>query len=111
MFRIGARADWFDARTTLPKDLANPAKSIAGVPQAHPQAPSNKLTLPPRIGVSYPVSPNAALYFAYGHFYQYPPMRDMFSNSDYTVLADLAAADRSEEHTSELQSHSFISYA
>jgi outer membrane receptor protein involved in Fe transport len=93
MFRIGARADWFDARTTLPSDLANPANSIAGVPQAHPQATSNKLTLSPRIGVSYPVSPNAALYFAYGHFYQYPPMRDMFSNSDYTVLADLAAAD------------------
>ena len=92
-FRIGARADWFDARTALPSDLANPANSIQGVPQSVPQATTNKLTLSPRIGVSYPVSPNAALYFAYGHFYQYPPMRDMFSNSDYTVLADLQAAD------------------
>jgi outer membrane receptor protein involved in Fe transport len=92
-FRIGARADWFDARTALPSDLANPANSITGVPQSHLQATSNKLTLSPRIGVSYPVSPTAALYFAYGHFYQYPPMRDMFSNSDYTVLADLQAAD------------------
>src|SRR5439155_14775494 len=40
-FRIGARADWFDARTTLPSDLANPANSITGVPQSVPRATSN----------------------------------------------------------------------
>jgi outer membrane receptor protein involved in Fe transport len=92
-FRLGARADWFDARTDLPSDLANPANSITDVPQSHPQATSNKLTVSPRVGVSYPVSPTAALYFAYGHFYQYPPMRDMFKNADYSVLRDLQAAD------------------
>ncbi len=92
-FRLGVRADWFDARTALPSDLANPANSIPDVPQSRPQATGNKLTLSPRAGVSYPVSPTAALYFAYGHFYQYPPMRDMFTNADYTVLADLQAAD------------------
>jgi outer membrane receptor protein involved in Fe transport len=92
-FRIGARGDWFDARTELPSDLENPANSIPDVPQSTLKATSNKLTLSPRVGVSYPVSPTAALYFAYGHFYQYPPMRDMFNNSDYSVLADLQAAD------------------
>ncbi|HXJ67424.1 MAG TPA: TonB-dependent receptor, partial [Verrucomicrobiae bacterium] len=30
-FRVGARFDWFDARTTLPSDLANPANSIPDV--------------------------------------------------------------------------------
>jgi outer membrane receptor protein involved in Fe transport len=90
---LGARADWFDARTTLPSDLANPANSIAGVPRSVPQSTANKLNLSPRAGVSYPVSPQAALYFAYGHFYQYPPLRDMFNNSDYSELADLQAAD------------------
>lgn len=97
-FRVGARVDWFDARSTIPSDLANPANSISGVPQSVPQATSNKLNVSPRIGVSYPVSPNAAVYFAYGHFYQYPPMRDMFSNSDYSVLADLQAADDIQRH-------------
>jgi outer membrane receptor protein involved in Fe transport len=97
-FRLGARADWFDARTTVPSDLANPANSIPDVPQSVPQATSNKLTVSPRIGVSYPVSPSAAVYFAYGHFYQYPPMRDMFNNSDYSVLADLQAADDIQRH-------------
>jgi outer membrane receptor protein involved in Fe transport len=97
-FRLGARADWFDARSSIPSDLANPANSIPGVPQSYPQATSNKLTVSPRVGVSYPVSPTAAVYFAYGHFYQYPPMRDMFSNSDYSVLADLQAADDIQRH-------------
>ena len=97
-FRVGGRADWFDARTTLPSDLANPANSIPDVPQSTPQATSNKLTLSPRIGVSYPVSDHSALYFAYGHFYQYPPLRDMFNNSDYSVLADLQAADDVERN-------------
>ena len=93
MLRVGARFDWFDARTTLPSDLANPANSIPDVPQSTPQATSNKLNISPRVGVSYPVAPNAAIYFSYGHFYQYPPMRNLFDNSNYSVLADLQAAD------------------
>jgi outer membrane receptor protein involved in Fe transport len=92
-FRVGARFDWFDARTTLPSDLANPANSIPDVPQSVPVATTNKLNVAPRIGVSYPVAPTAALYFSYGHFYQYPPMRELFNNSDYSVLADLQASD------------------
>lgn len=91
--RLGVRGDWFDARTTLPSDLANPANSIPGVPTSVEKATSNKFNLSPRLGVSYPVSPTAAVYFAYGHFYQYPAFRDIFSNADYTVLADLQAAD------------------
>lgn len=97
-FRLGVRGDWFDARTTLPSDLANPANSIPDVPQSLPRDTENKLTISPRAGVSYPVSPTAALYFAYGHFYQYPPMRDIFSNSDYTVLADLQSATDFQRH-------------
>jgi outer membrane receptor protein involved in Fe transport len=92
-FRVGARFDWFDARTTLPSDLANPANSIPDVPQSTPVPTTNKLNVSPRVGVSYPVAPNAAIYFSYGHFYQYPPMRELFNNSDYSVLADLQAAD------------------
>ena len=91
--RLGLRGDWFDARTSLPSDLANPANSIPGVPQSHEQATSNKFNLSPRLGISYPMSDHAAMYFAYGHFYQYPAFRDIFSNADYSVLADLQAAD------------------
>ena len=65
-FRVGARFDWFDARTTLPSDLANPANSIPDVPQSTPVATTNTLNVSPRVGLSYPVAPNAALYFSYG---------------------------------------------
>ncbi|MEQ1832148.1 MAG: TonB-dependent receptor [Candidatus Eisenbacteria bacterium] len=91
--RIGVRGDWFDARATLPSDLANPANSIVGVPQSHPEATSNKFNLSPRVGISYPMSERAALYFAYGHFYQYPAFRDIFNNADYSVLRDIQSSD------------------
>jgi outer membrane receptor protein involved in Fe transport len=93
MLRVGVRFDWFDARSTLPSDLANPANTIPDVPQSSPRPTSNKLNVSPRIGVSYPVAPNAAIYFSYGHFYQYPPMQNLFDNSNYGVLHDLATSD------------------
>ncbi len=91
--RGGARVEFFDARTWLPSDLANPANSISGAPQSVAEATSNKLTLSPRIGVSYPISKSAALFFAYGHFYQLPGLGQIFTNSDYSVLRDIQAGE------------------
>jgi len=87
--RAGLRYDMFDARTTLPSDLSNPANSIPGSPVSYPVRTSIKNTISPRIGVSYPITPGLSLYFAYGHFYQMPKLGDIFSNSDYSVLNDL----------------------
>ena len=89
--RAGLRADYFDANSTIPSDLANPANSITGAPPSVPQATTVKFSLSPRIGVSYPVSKSAAVFFAYGHFVQIAPLGQIFTNSDYSVLADLAA--------------------
>jgi outer membrane receptor protein involved in Fe transport len=47
------------------------------------------MSLAPRLGVSYPITRDAALFFAYGHFYQMPPLRDIFQNADYMILRDL----------------------
>ena len=92
-FRAGLRLDYFDARTTVPSDLSNPGNTIEGVPQSHPERTSRKVTLSPRLGVSYPVSPKASLYFAYGHFYQLPKLGDIFGNADYSILGNLAAGE------------------
>jgi len=89
--RAGARLEYFDARSTLPSDLANPANSIAGVPLSVPRRTSRKITVAPRLGVSYPVSKDAALFFAYGHFYQMPALGQVFTNANYSVLSDLQA--------------------
>jgi outer membrane receptor protein involved in Fe transport len=91
--RGGLRAEYFDARSYTPSDLANPANSIAGVPRSHPVRTTAKVTVAPRLGVSYPISRNASLFFAYGHFYQMPGLGKIFDYSDYDRLADIQAAD------------------
>lgn len=89
--RAGVRFDFFDARSTLPSDLANPANAIAGAPVSSPVGTRAKYSFSPRLGVSYPVAKDAALFFAYGHFYQLPPLGDIFREADYSILEDLQA--------------------
>jgi outer membrane receptor protein involved in Fe transport len=89
--RAGARFDYFDARSTLPSNLANPANAIAGAPTSVPVPTSNKYSLAPRLGVSYPVANRGALHFAYGHFNQFPPLGRIFANADFNVLTNLQA--------------------
>lgn len=93
--RAGGRFEFFDARSYLPSDLANPANSISGVPLSHPVRTTRKYSLAPRIGVSYPISKNAALFFAYGHFYQFPGLGQIFEHADYDELKDLQAGETS----------------
>ena len=87
--RAGVRFEYFNARAMLPGDLANPANSILGQPVTPWRATTRKMSLAPRLGVSYPVTKDAALFFAYGHFYQMPSLGDIFQNSDYNILQDL----------------------
>ncbi len=89
--RAGLRFDSFDARSTVPSDPANPANSIAGAPASVSQPTTVKQSFSPRLGVSQRVSRRASIYFAYGHFSQLPGLGQIFSNTDYSILADLAA--------------------
>jgi len=91
IFRAGLRWEYFDANSTLPSDLQNPANSIEGAPESLPKSTSTKTSLAPRLGVSYPITASAALFFAYGHFYQMPALGQIFSNSNYEVLTELQA--------------------
>ncbi len=89
MVRGGARLEYFDANTTVPGDLQNPANSIAGAPPSSQKKTTTKIVVAPRLGVSYPVIANGSVYFSYGHFYQLPAINQFFSNSDYSILKDL----------------------
>jgi outer membrane receptor protein involved in Fe transport len=91
LVRAGLRLDYLDARATIPSDLANPANAIAGAPESTPQNTTVKASLSPRLGVAYPIEDKAAIHFAYGHFYQFPSISQMFSNADYDVLYNLQA--------------------
>ena len=87
--RAGLRAEYFDARAFVPSDLSNPANAIGGAPPSTLEKASVKTTLAPRLGVAYPIEDRAALHFSYGHFFQFPPVGQIFSNADYAVLNDL----------------------
>ncbi|MGH7494577.1 MAG: TonB-dependent receptor, partial [bacterium] len=89
--RAGLRWEYFDARSTLPSDPQNPANAIQGAPTSVAQETTPKSVLAPRIGISYPISAASAMFFAYGHFYQYPGLKDLFNNSDYSILSELQA--------------------
>jgi outer membrane receptor protein involved in Fe transport len=89
--RFGGRIDYFDARSFIPGDPANPANAIEGVPTAEPQETTTKISFSPRVGVAYPIEDKAAVHFAYGHFKQFPSVSTMFTNSDYSILKDLQA--------------------
>ncbi len=89
--RFGARSEYFDSRATIPSDLQNPANNIAGAPKSYPIKATKKITVAPRLGVSYPITTRSALFFAYGHFYQLPGLGQIFTNSDYTILKELQA--------------------
>ncbi len=90
--RGGLRFDYFDARAKLPSDLANPANTIAGAPPSRLEATQKRVSFAPRVGVSYPITQDAALFFAYGHFYQMPALGQIFQDADYTLLRDLQAS-------------------
>jgi outer membrane receptor protein involved in Fe transport len=89
--RYGLRLDYFDARAWIPGDLANPANSIEGAPRSPAQRTSRKVYMSPRLGVAYPIEDYAAVHFSYGHFRQFPPIGQMFTNADYSVLTNLQA--------------------
>lgn len=90
MVRAGVRMEYFDANSTVPSDLQNPANSISGAPASRSKATTNKIVFAPRLGVSYPIIVNGSIYFSYGHFYQLPAINQFFSNSNYSVLKNLA---------------------
>jgi len=91
VLRAGLRFDFFNAHTTVPSDLQNPANSISGAPESVQQNTSLKLKLSPRLGISYPLSSTASLYFSYGHFTQMPGLSLLYNNADYSLLEDLQA--------------------
>ncbi len=93
--RVGLRLDCFNPMTTLPSDLANPANTIEGAPPSPLVPTTRKFTLSPRLAVSYPVTRDAALFFAYGHFIQMPGLGQIYTNADYQMLQNIQASSTS----------------
>ncbi len=91
VIRAGVRMEFFDANTTVPSDLQNPANAIEGAPKSTQVSTSSKIAFAPRLGFSFPLTETSSVYFSYGHFYQMPGLGQLYSNADYSVLANLQA--------------------
>ncbi|MFH0735217.1 MAG: TonB-dependent receptor [bacterium] len=89
VIRAGVRLEYFDAQALVPSDLQNPANAISGSPLSHDQETSIKTAVAPRLGFSFPLTESSSIYFSYGHFYQMPGLGLLYSNADYSVLANL----------------------
>lgn len=88
VINIGVRYDYFNANTYLPADLRNPSQR-----NPNPNFPGAgikedvkaKAQLSPRIGVSFPISDQGAIYFSYGHFFQIPNFENLYVNDLYNI--------------------------
>ena len=89
--RAGLRFEYYDAAGKVPSDLQNPANSIQGAPLSTYIPTTSKIAVAPRLGLSFPLTSSASVYFSYGHFYQMPALDLLYSNADYSILEDLQA--------------------
>lgn len=69
----GLRWDYVDPRS---EGWSNPENPDSGLAET-----SASQQLSPRLGLAHPISENLSLYFAYGHFFQYPHYENLFMNS------------------------------
>lgn len=86
IINAGLRFEYFNSRTSLLADLRNPLDNPEFSGYNERVNPDPKFQLSPRLGVSFPISDQGAIYFSYGHFFQIPPMSDLYANDEYIII-------------------------
>jgi outer membrane receptor protein involved in Fe transport len=77
---MGLRYDYTDVNAAMWEDIEDPTSEVTEVLVKH--------QISPRLGLSHPITDNAMLHFAYGHFFQRPPYEIMYFNSSYVAHPD-----------------------
>lgn len=75
VINIGLRFDYNYSNTIMWEDIEDPTSDATEVEPTY--------QLSPRLGLSHPITDNAMLHFAYGHFFQMPPYEIMYFNGNY----------------------------
>jgi len=89
VINLGLRYDYFNPNTLYPSQLRNPANQLS-FPD-NPEKMSTYLKAPfvsqfsPRLGISYQLGKTALLRFAYGHFFQMPPLYALYQNHSLLI--------------------------
>ncbi len=85
IINAGVRFDYFNSNSTLPADLKNPLNNpnFPGYNQTVKSEAEYQFS--PRLGVSFPISDQGAIYFSYGHFLQIPRFENLYVNDEYLI--------------------------
>ena len=78
IMNLGVRYDYFDAKGEVIKDLTRPRTSerVASTPTSQ---------VSPRLGIAYPITERGVMHVSYGHFFQIPQFRYLYTNPSFTV--------------------------
>lgn len=81
ILNAGLRIDYFNANSVYAPDPFKPIENLTNS--------EGKLTVSPRLGISFPITDQGIIHFSYGHFFQLPPYRYLYTNPEFE---DIAAA-------------------
>ncbi len=81
ILNAGLRLDYFKSNTLYAPDPFMPTSNLAEA--------EGKLTFSPRLGISFPITDEGIIHFSYGHFYQLPPFRYLYTNPEFEDIAAL----------------------
>ncbi len=89
VINLGLRYDYFNPNAPYPSQLRNPANQLSfpDTPEKmskYPEAPYVS-QFSPRLGLSYQLGKTALLRFAYGHFFQMPPLYALYQNHSFLI--------------------------
>jgi len=88
ILNAGLRYDYFDADSKYSTDIFYPSPSFPYLPPSvDPNTllsdvePKNQIS--PRIGISFPITDQGIIHFSYGHFFQMPSFRYLYTNPNF----------------------------
>ena len=71
----GLRFDYLNPKSKYAPDIFKPTSNF--------QQAKAKSIFSPRLGISFPITDQGIIHFSYGHFYQLPPFRYLYTNPDF----------------------------
>lgn len=78
IINVGLRFDYLDPKSVYAPDIFKPTANLT---DAEP-----KSIFSPRIGISFPITDQGIIHFSYGHFYQLPPFRYLYTNPTFEAF-------------------------
>jgi outer membrane receptor protein involved in Fe transport len=91
IMNIGARFDYFDARSKVPQNMSDPHNDdVVSHPKLDESAAykdaSAKMQISPRLGLAFPISENGNIHASYGHFFQIPELQRLYENPEFEII-------------------------